>query len=111
MAWRPHGRASVDTNGPCAFAVCDRCSLLYNLVDLTFQMEWRGDELESTGFLVCDTCYDVPFIFNKPKKIPPDPVPVKNPRPQVYLYNSSATNWDQNFRAWDDQISVWDDTE
>lgn len=91
MAWRNHGRARVSPSRPQAFAVCDRCQFLVNLVDLRDQVEWRGDALMPTGFKVCRRCYDVPFIFNKPLILPPDPIPVADPRelnytPQVTTY-------------------------
>lgn len=77
-----HGRAQVDAQHPEAFAVCDRCGFLYNYSDLVWQYEWRGMALQNIRLLVCKrTCLDVPFIFNKPIILPPDPVPVDWPRP------------------------------
>lgn len=38
-----------------------------------------------TGYKVCNRCLDKPFIFNKPIILPPDPVPVKDPRPAWWM--------------------------
>lgn len=84
MAWRPHGRARVSPSHPQAFGKCDDCGLLYNLVDLKMQYEWRGQQLQPTGFKKCSRCTDIPFIFNKPIILPPDPVPVNEPRVENY---------------------------
>jgi len=79
------GRARVDPKNPRAFAVCDRCGLLYNLKSLVAEMEWRGPRLMETGYLVCTvTCLDVPQEQLRPRILPPDPVPVFNPRPEAF---------------------------
>lgn len=84
--WRPHGHAHTNPERPEAYAVCDRCGLLYNHRDLKFQFEWRGTQLMNTGLLVCTrTCYDKPFIFYRPIILPPDPVPILNARPENYV--------------------------
>jgi len=57
---------------------------LFNLVALKPQMEWRGDRLMPTGFKVCGRCLDVPFQLDRPIVLPPDPVPVRDPRPEHY---------------------------
>lgn len=49
-------------------------------------MEFFGPQLAWTGFLVCpDKCLDVPQPQNIPLILPPDPVPVKNPRPEYFV--------------------------
>lgn len=81
---RPHGRARVDPQNPQAFAVCDRCRLLYNHVDLSWQYQWRGNELTNIRLLVCERCLDKPHEFARPVILPPDPVPIPYPRPDNY---------------------------
>lgn len=76
-----HGRARVDPDRPQAFAKCDRCGFLYNLVDLRYQFEWAGAALINTRFKVCDRCLDVPNEQLRTVILPPDPVPVIDPRP------------------------------
>lgn len=93
MAWRPHGRARVSTTKPQAFATCDRCGLLYNLVDLRWQFGWRGMQLKNTQVLVCTvTCLDKPQEQLRTIVIPPDPVPVINARPEPYLVDERPSN-------------------
>lgn len=85
-------RARVDERHPEAFAICDLCGFLRNHSDLRFQYEWRGNQLTNTHYLVCyDTCYDVPFELNRPKYLPPDPVPVKNARPPQWAAQSEGS--------------------
>ncbi len=78
---RIHGRARVDPTNPQAFGVCDRCRFLYNLVDLVFQHEWRGNRLINLWLRVCRRCLDIPHEFTRPAILPPDPLPVYQPRP------------------------------
>ncbi len=84
MAWRFTGRAKVDPNYPQAFGVCGRCGFWYNLVDLQGQREWRGPKLVDIRIKVCRKCTDRPFVFNRPLILGPDPVPVRDPRPQNF---------------------------
>lgn len=44
-------------------------------------MEYNGTGLYNTRFLVCDTCLDVPQAQFLNPILPPDPLPVQNPRP------------------------------
>jgi hypothetical protein len=81
---RPHGRARVDPQSPEAFAVCDRCRMLYNRVDLKWQHQYAGNRLVNIRLLVCGRCLDKPHEFNRPLVLPPDPVPVADPRPDNY---------------------------
>ena len=79
-----HGRARVDPQAPQAFAVCDRCGFRRNHVDLTWQYQYRGNALTNIRVLVCvDKCLDVPHQFARPVILPPDPVPISDPRPEL----------------------------
>lgn len=45
-------------------------------------MDWRGNQLSNLRLLVCPRCYDTPQENgNRPVILPPDPEPVKDPRP------------------------------
>lgn len=81
---RAHGRARVDPQNPQAFAVCDRCRMLMNHVDLVWQYEWQGNRLVNLRLLVCERCLDKPHEFTRPAILPPDPVPIPYPRPDDY---------------------------
>ncbi|MCB8880129.1 hypothetical protein ACELLULO517_07770 [Acidisoma cellulosilytica] len=84
MSWRQNGRARVSTRNPQAQAVCDRCGFRYNLVDLKWQHDWRGTRLQNLYRRVCTPCLDKPFEHFRPIILPPDPVPVYQPRPDLY---------------------------
>jgi hypothetical protein len=43
-------------------------------------MQWHGNQIRKTGFLVCPTCQDMPNPTMRPIKLPADPVPILNPR-------------------------------
>ena len=79
------GRARVDPHRPTAFAICDRCSFRYNRTDLSWQFDWRGSQLQNLRILVCDRCLDVPQEQLRSYSPPPDPIPVRNPRPDQSL--------------------------
>lgn len=85
MAWRFHGQAEVNAESPRAFAICDRCSRLFNLYRLGWQFQFAGPNLQNLRLLVCPDCMDVPQPQLKPRIIPPDPMPVLNARPENYL--------------------------
>ena len=81
---RPHGRAFISARSPRALGVCDRCGALYNLNALQWQYEWAGTKLQNFRLLVCKSCLDVPQEQLRTIVLPPDPVPVMNPRPEAY---------------------------
>jgi len=85
---RANGRASVSARRPQAFGICDRDGFRYNLRDLSWQNEWAGTKLQNTRFLVCRRCLDKPNEQLRAYAVPPDPLPVRNPRPdQSYMGN------------------------
>jgi hypothetical protein len=109
MSWRFHGRARVNSGSPEAFAACDRCSFWYARSDLAWQFEWRGNELKNTQLLVCKrTCLDVPFEHYRPIVVPPDPVPLMNPRPDqnMAVYDVSNNLLDTNLELITDTNGV-----
>jgi hypothetical protein len=114
MAWRPHGRARVNAKQPRAFAICDRCGILYNHVDLSWQLDWRGNKITNIRLLVCKHCYDKPYEGNRPLKLPPDPLPIKDARPVQYSIDEqnvpSAVLWDEPGILWDDGQTDYDNS-
>ncbi len=83
--WHPTGRGRVSQSNPQALAVCDRCGFTYNHVDLRWQYDWAGIQLQNRRVLVCETCYDKPQENGQRTIIiPPDPLPIMNPRPEAY---------------------------
>ena len=79
------GRARTSATNPQAFAVCDRCGLWYNHVNLRWQYDWRGTSLQNLRLLVCSTCYDEPQQQLRAIVVPADPVPIMNPRIQDFV--------------------------
>jgi hypothetical protein len=84
------GRAVTSSTNPRAFAVCDRCGFWYNHHKLAYQWEWAGTQMQNTQMLVCpNTCLDIPNPQLKSRMAPPDPVPIRDPRPENFL----ASRW------------------
>ena len=81
---RPHGRASVSSKNPRAFAICDRCGFLTNHVNLQWQYDWAGASLINKRILVCNSCLDVPQEQLRAIVVPADPQPIINARTQDY---------------------------
>lgn len=57
---------------------------MYSLRNLKWQFQWQGMQLQNLRILVCTTCLDIPQIQLKTIILPPDPLPVFNPRPENY---------------------------
>ena len=115
MAWRPHSKCAVNPQAPRAAGVCDRCSQWFQHNQLRYQYEWSGTELYNTQFLVCSKCYDVPFIQRKTTRLPPDPLPILNPRVEQFFLDEEgpqALNWDTAYLDWDviNSDNVWDES-
>lgn len=79
------GRARVSASNPSAQAVCDRCGIWYNLVALRPQWDWAGPSLINKQLMVCRLCYDTPNEQLRSIVLPPDPVPVSNPRTEPFF--------------------------
>ena len=83
------GRARTSSKSPQAHAICDRCGGRFNHVDLKWQYDWRGASLANLRILVCGPCYDTPQQQLRAIVIPADPVPIQNPRVELF---SAANN-------------------
>ncbi len=91
MSYRYHSRAQVDATSPRAWGICDRCSFAYNLHQLQYQYQYNGTSLYNTRFRVCPTCMDDPQPQLLNPILPPDPMPVNDPRPPAYSVNEAGT--------------------
>lgn len=99
------GRAHVNIRAPSAFGVCDRCGIWYNLKNLVWQHEWRGNDFVNIRLRVCKvTCLDVPFQLNRPLYLPADPPPVDEPRSESFAIDEGLEAWDQPNEFWDQSI-------
>jgi hypothetical protein len=79
-----YGRATINPTAPEAVGVCDRCGFLYNLRNLRFQFDWAGTGMINKQLRVCSRCYDDPQEQLRAITLPPDPMPVWQPRPEPY---------------------------
>lgn len=91
MVWASDGRARVDRRHPDAFAICDFCYCQTNRSRLFPDRQYMGAQVRATGFLVCKECLDRPQPQQKAIILPPDPLPVDNPRVDI------APNGNQGF--------------
>lgn len=83
MSHRPHGKhVLIDPSAPTALGICDYTGFVFERRDLVRQMEWRGNALVWNGFYVGKPYADEPNQQNRPPILPPDPVPVRDPRLQ-----------------------------
>lgn len=64
--------------------MCDRCGFMYTLNDLTWQYQWAGTRLQNLRLRVCEDCMDIPQEQLRAIILPPDPVPVDQPRTEYY---------------------------
>jgi hypothetical protein len=71
---------TIDNDHPRALGICDYTGFVHLRSDLVKQMEWRGDNLVWTGFYVGKDYVDTPNEQGRPPLLPPDPVPVQDPR-------------------------------
>lgn len=106
MAHRPHGNVKIDAKSPRAGGVCDRCGRWFSLRALNFQYDWRGNQIQNIKLRVCCECYDKPYEGRRPLKLPPDPLPVRDPRP---YQNSLAEQNVPPQVLWDEPGILWDD--
>lgn len=81
MGLMQSSRAFADLRRPEPWGNCDRCNFRYNLNELRWQFDWRGNQLQNLRILVCRTCEDVPQPQLRPIIVGPDPYPVQDPRP------------------------------
>ena len=83
---RPHGRAQISARHPRALGICDRCGFTVNHDELQWQWDWlQGPRLFNLRILVCRTCLDIPQESGRTIVLPPDPVPIADPRPENYV--------------------------
>lgn len=77
----PHGRFTR-VNGSCPEAVgrCDRSGFIFNRVDLQWQYQWGGQSLINLQLLIGPQYIDEPNEQLRSIILPPDPLPIFQPR-------------------------------
>lgn len=104
MSYRPKGKhVNININSPEALGICDYSGFVHLRKDLIRQMEWRGNRLVWTGYYVGRSYLDQPNPQLQPPILPPDPVSVKDPRPQFF----SQITWSQTDILWEFDGDVW----
>lgn len=85
MSWRPHPkRARTNTRSPRCWGTCDRSGFVHNLEDLVPEYQWAGTKLMNQNILVGRRYVDEPQEQLRTIKIPRDPDPIINARPEPY---------------------------
>lgn len=79
----PGLHVTIDPENPISVAICDGCGFEWNRNKLQWQYQWGGEKLYNTGFLKCPYCLDVPQEQLKNPDLTADPVPIKDPRPDI----------------------------
>lgn len=89
--WRPKN-AVLDPDSPQAWGQCDRCGMVWRLVELQWQYGYQGTTTpQNTRLLVCPKHLDPLNPQDAAYVLPPDPMPVFNARPgAVDLYGESS---------------------
>lgn len=96
MAWVRYTRASVNSRSPQALANCDKCGFVWNHNRLKWQYDWRGPRMQNLRILVCPDCIDKPQQNGQRTIVlPPDPIPIMNPRPDPYMFMGQSSSPDQ----------------
>lgn len=89
---RPHPRyAETNPQSPHAWATCMRCGFVWNLDKLQWQHDWRGNQPQCLNILVCDPCLDKMQRQLGTIVLPPDPVAVRNARPEPYAVDEEMS--------------------
>jgi hypothetical protein len=86
---KARGHVTVDPRSPRAGAVCDRCGERYQRQgagtnSLQWQFEYQGSGTINLRILVCPVCIDELQPQLLAPRVPADPLPVLNPRPEPY---------------------------
>jgi hypothetical protein len=82
--------------------ICDGTGFLHRKRDLVKQMEWRGNRLVWTGFLVGKDYVDTPNEQLRTPVLPPDPIPVRQPRP----YQPNNLTFSNNYNVPIGQLKI-----
>ena len=88
---RPHPRrARTDPRSPRAWATSDRNGHISNHENLCWQFDWAGTGLVNKRILVSEDELDKPQRQLGTLIIPPDPVAIRNARPEQYYIDEYA---------------------
>jgi hypothetical protein len=86
------GRAFTDPENPEPPGISDRSNFKYLHKDLHWQYQWCGNQLVNLRLLVPEEDLDIPAEFLRPLILPPDPIPIQDPRPGWYQLQEGTTS-------------------
>jgi hypothetical protein len=73
---------TFDNKSPRGLAICDGCGFMVQHTQLREKKDYRGGSVPvGLSLQVCASCDDVPQPYYRRLLLKPDPVPLKNPRP------------------------------
>lgn len=73
---------TFDAKSPHGLAICDGCGFMIQHTQLREKKDYRGGSVPvGISLRVCASCDDVPQPYYRRLLLKPDPVPLKNPRP------------------------------
>lgn len=97
MSYRPKGKyVNINEDNPEALGICDYSGFVFKRADMVRQMEWRGNRLIWTGFIVGKPYSDMPNEQLRPPILRPDPVPIRYPR----LPQGDNVVWSNQYPLW-----------
>lgn len=82
--------ARTNPNRPAAWATSDRSGFIGNQKDMQWQHQWSGTQLINLNILVYPWEYDEPQRQLGTIILPPDPVAIRNARPEQYYVDEYA---------------------
>lgn len=104
MSYKPKGKhVIIDENNPQALGVCDLTGFTFLRKDLVREMEWRGNDLVWTGFMVGRPYVSKPNPQLKTPVLAPDPVPIDIPR----VPQTTTVTWSQGLGGPWNQLNVY----
>lgn len=101
----------IDPENPLALGICDATGFVFRHCDLVKQMEWRGNSLVWTGFMVGRPYVDIPNEQLRTPILRADPVPIdlpRGPQPSQVIWSNQMVAW-QNIDVVD--WASWSGTE
>lgn len=89
---RPHPKHTrTDPRSPRAWATSDRSGFIGNQERMQWQYQWAGTQLINLNILVYPWEYDEPQRQLGTIILPPDPVAIRNARPEQYYVDEYAS--------------------
>jgi hypothetical protein len=79
-----------NAKSPHGLAICDGCGFMVQHTELREKKDYRGGTTPvGLSLRVCASCDDIPQPYYRRLLLKPDPIPLKNPRPDT---QDAATN-------------------